>query len=114
MSSVPSSRSLLASLAVLLATTGSPTLAATFHVTKTADTNDGACAPTDCSLREAVIAANALVGPDTILLPAGTYELTIVGPDEDAAATGDLDSVESYSDQGIRFRASFEAPVLAR
>ena len=45
----------------------------TFNVTKTADTNDGACTPTDCSLREAVIAANVNAGKDTINIPAGTY-----------------------------------------
>ena len=39
--------------------------AATFTVTKTADTNDGAC-DADCSLREAIIAANAAVGADVI------------------------------------------------
>ena len=64
--------------------------AATFTVTKTADTNDGAC-DADCSLREAVVAANAAAGADTIILPAGTYGLTLVGVGEDAAATGDLD-----------------------
>jgi uncharacterized repeat protein (TIGR01451 family)/CSLREA domain-containing protein len=68
----------------------SPAEAATFTVTKVADTADGAC-DTDCSLREAVIAANAISDADTITLPAGTYVLTITGEDEDAAATGDLD-----------------------
>ncbi len=48
-------------LAALIATSGmgpvraSP--ASVFTVTKTADTNDGACTPADCSLREAVVAA---------------------------------------------------------
>lgn len=64
--------------------------AATFTVTKTADTNDGTC-DADCSLREAVIAANANPGPDTITVPAGTYLLTLPGTGEDGAATGDLD-----------------------
>ena len=39
--------------------------AATFTVTKTADTNDGTC-DADCSLREAVAAANAAAGDDII------------------------------------------------
>ena len=44
--------------------------ATTFVVTKTADTNDGVC-DADCSLREAINAANANPGPDVITLPAG-------------------------------------------
>jgi CSLREA domain-containing protein len=39
--------------------------ATTFTVTKTADTADGVC-DSDCSLREAIIEANALPGTDTI------------------------------------------------
>jgi CSLREA domain-containing protein/uncharacterized repeat protein (TIGR01451 family) len=63
---------------------------ATWTVTKPADTNDGAC-NSDCSLREAVRAANAAGGANTITIPAGTYTLSRAGADEDAAATGDLD-----------------------
>jgi CSLREA domain-containing protein len=62
----------------------------TFTVTKVADTNDGAC-DADCSLREAIVAANAAPGLDTIILPAGIYRLSRAGGLEDAAATGDLD-----------------------
>ncbi|GGA16082.1 DUF4347 domain-containing protein [Okeania sp. KiyG1] len=44
------------------------------------------------SLREAIIEANSTPEDDTIQLTAGaTYNLTISGSDEDAAATGDLD-----------------------
>ena len=39
--------------------------AATFTVTKTADTNDGTC-DADCSLHEAIVAANASAGPHII------------------------------------------------
>ena len=59
-------------------------------VTKTADTNDGACTQSDCSLREAIIESNTH-GADAIEVPAGTYNLTIQGANEDFAATGDLD-----------------------
>src|SRR5438046_171489 len=52
------------------------------------------------SLREAVIAANANPGPDTIVLFAGTYTLTIVGANEDAAATGDLDISDDVTIMG--------------
>src|SRR5262245_50595474 len=58
--------------------------AAVFPVTKTADTADDAC-DADCSLREAILAANALPGPDEIMLPAGTYMLSLV-----ASGTGKL------------------------
>ncbi len=45
----------------------------------------------DCSLREAVIAANDRSGPDTIILQAGTYTLSRPGSGEDFSRTGDLD-----------------------
>ena len=48
----------------------------TFIVTKTADTNDGVC-DSDCSLREALAAANAAPDADTISVPAGNYRLTL-------------------------------------
>ncbi|MBL8055898.1 MAG: CSLREA domain-containing protein, partial [Anaerolineales bacterium] len=49
--------------------------AAAYTVTKTTDTNDGVC-DADCSLREAVAAANAAPNPDTITLPPGIYLIT--------------------------------------
>lgn len=67
-----------------------PALAATYVVTKTADTADGAC-DQDCSLREAVLAANQDSEPSTITLGAGVYLLTRAGADEDAGLAGDLD-----------------------
>ena len=73
-------------------------LNAVFVVTKTADTNDGTC-DSDCSLREALTAANALAGHDNITLPAGTYNLTLPGT-EDLNASGDLDVTGSVSING--------------
>src|SRR3990172_2832229 len=81
----------LAAVCLLLLAGDRPAAAANFTVTKTADTADGVCNPADCSLREAIIAANASPGADTITLPAAIYILTIAGANEDAAATGDLD-----------------------
>ena len=52
------------------------------------------------SLRSAIMAANAHPGSDTIKLSAGTFRLTIAGPGEDAAATGDLDIRNSVTIQG--------------
>jgi CSLREA domain-containing protein len=45
-----------------------------------------------CTLRAAIMEANALAGKDKIVLPAGVYPLTRVGSGEDQSATGDLDS----------------------
>jgi CSLREA domain-containing protein len=66
-----------------------PARAGGFNVTQLADAN-GAC-DAGCSLREAILAANATPGADTILLPAGVHRLTIVGACENAGMTGDLD-----------------------
>ena len=59
-----------AGAAVLLLSNAPCVQAATFTVTKTADTNDGAC-NTDCSLREAITAANADAVADSIAFAAG-------------------------------------------
>jgi hypothetical protein len=53
----------------------------------------------DCSLREAVVRANAAAGADTIILPAGTYTLTrgrIASPAYDAV-TGTLNINDSLT-----------------
>jgi hypothetical protein len=44
-----------------------------------------------CTLRAAIMNANRHAGSATIILPAGTYLLTLGGAGEDAALTGDLD-----------------------
>jgi CSLREA domain-containing protein/uncharacterized repeat protein (TIGR01451 family) len=80
-----------ASVAAEARSSGALAAAAVYTVTKTADTNDGSC-NADCSLREAVVAANANSGVDTIIIPAGTYNLT--------HANGDLDITDSASLQG--------------
>jgi CSLREA domain-containing protein len=74
--------------------------ATTFTVTHVADEPDaqpgnGQCVSMPsgfCTLRAAVMEANALGGTATIdLAVAGTYALSIAGQDEDGGATGDLD-----------------------
>jgi uncharacterized repeat protein (TIGR01451 family)/CSLREA domain-containing protein len=84
--------------AVIASPQGSTASAAsTITVTTTDDelNTDG-----DCSLREAIQAANtdtavdactAGSGADTIVVPGGTYTLAISGANEEANATGDLD-----------------------
>ncbi len=90
-------RAAAASLAAALAILVAPAAAAatTFHVTRTDDPLPGAC-NADCTLREAVIAANSGAGRDTIALPAGTYRLR-AGAGEDASATGDLDLLKKVT-----------------
>ena len=76
-----------------------PAGATTISVTRTDDPFPNGCLPTDCSLREAVLASGQLDGKDRIDLdPGAHYELTLanaqLGPapyDEDEGATGDLD-----------------------
>ncbi|MDQ3799435.1 MAG: CSLREA domain-containing protein [Acidobacteriota bacterium] len=68
--------------------------AATFTVTKTADTNDGTCDMADCSLREAVAAANAAAGDDTIYFALPLFSspqtITLSGTEIVIAANGSL------------------------
>lgn len=69
-----------------------PGTAVDYFVTRYDDPAPSGCNPGDCSLREAVIAANdSPAVADRILLSAGHYSLEIVGVDEDDAVTGDLD-----------------------
>jgi len=71
-----------------------PTLASasTYLVTRTDDPAPGACSAGDCTLREAVLAANANSGVDSIQLPAGTLTFTsgeiLVGDDLSIEGTG--------------------------
>jgi CSLREA domain-containing protein len=79
--------------------------AVTFVVTRGDDPAPGAC-DSDCSLREAVLAANAGPGGDAIELPPGRVRLGVAGPGEDAAATGDLDLAKSVLLTGAGARAT--------
>ena len=61
----------------------------TFRVAQRGDPPPGDCVPGDCSLREAVIRANAIAGPDRIVLPSRkVHQLSIAG---DGPNDGDLD-----------------------
>jgi|GEM_PF-2054486 len=66
-----------------------PAFADTYTVSRTDDPTPGGCQQGDCSLREAVIAANGHPGTDEIDLPGGTYTLAI--PGTGGASQGDLD-----------------------
>ena len=100
----------LAILTLAFVLFASPSAAAggsTFTVNGTTDAvdvnpGDGVCAAASgkCTLRAAVQEANALPGADTIVLPSGTFKLTLTGANEDFAATGDLDLLEDVTIQG--------------
>ncbi len=77
-------------LSVALLALAPPAAAATFTVTRFDDPAPNGCLPADCSLREAVIAANTTPGFDTVALDAGTYVLSRAGSPGDPAAH-DLD-----------------------
>ena len=84
-------------VAMVLASTlllTSATRAELIIVDTTDDHNDGNCGnpSVDCTLREAIIKANATVEADEISLVAGqVYTLTVGGGGEDSAFFGDLD-----------------------
>lgn len=86
----------LASYALL----ASPAVPAQATVITVTTTSDDVATNGNCTLREAIIAANtnsavdacpAGSGADTLTLPAGTFTLTIPGTSENLASTGDLD-----------------------
>lgn len=87
------------------------TAGATFVVDTSVDEvdvspGDGLCAGPSggCTLRAAVMEANALVGPDEIYLPGGPAapapSLNITGVGEDASLTGDLDVLDDLTISG--------------
>jgi hypothetical protein len=84
---------LIAVFIMLLALATPAQAQATFTVSRTDDPSPQGCFPGDCSLREAVIAANGTPGSDTIVLQPTTYNLTI--PGNGGADQGDLDTTEN-------------------
>src|SRR4051794_35659873 len=69
---------ILAATAATLLIAAAPAAAETYTVTSTVDST-GLCAatPPNCpSIREAINAAIQNPGPDTVMIPAGTYQLT--------------------------------------
>jgi len=65
----------LASAIVLLARPGAEASPATYTVNSTGDPGDGTCDGTECTLREAIAAANANAGTDTV-----DFDITGAGP----------------------------------
>ena len=85
-----------------------PVFATDFAVDTTQDAvdvtpGDGRCATQSgkCSLRAAVMEANALAGADVINVPAGEYRLTLGNTDENAGEEGDLDIWTDITINGV-------------
>ena len=77
----------------------------TFKVNTTLDTvavslQNGKDANGKISLRSAIQAANARGGSNTIVVPSGTFKLTVAGAGEDASASGDLDITRNVTIKG--------------
>ena len=92
---------------VLIFTTPVISRAAVFVVNTTADTQDlntadGQCADATgaCSLRAAITQSNATAALDVIMVPAGTYTLTLAAPSENVNAGGDLDITSPVTLEG--------------
>ena len=85
-----SSSSLTPSRLPTIISTPAPMAVAEYTVTRL-DDGGGACTPQDCTLRAAVLAANADGMESVIFLQAGTYALSLPGAGEEAGLSGDLD-----------------------
>ena len=85
---------------ISLTTLATPALGATLTVTRTDDPAPDGCQPGNCSLREAILAANDSGGADTITLPAGTFTIDIDGAGENDGLTGDFDITGGVTIQG--------------
>ncbi|MGA7298109.1 MAG: CSLREA domain-containing protein, partial [Rhodanobacteraceae bacterium] len=108
-----------ATIASLLGAIMAPAaMATTYTVNYLADyadpnPGDGVCAGNGntnfCTLRAAIQTANAHAGADVIVVPGGTYVLSLHGAGEDNAATGDLDITDSVT---IQAQTAGVVPVI--
>jgi CSLREA domain-containing protein len=89
--------------AIVVVLLAAPSAAAdTFKVNTGADLAPNGCTKGDCSVREAIIAANKHKGKDTVVLRSGRlHGLAIHGDDEDESKTGDLDVLGKTTHIGI-------------
>jgi len=70
--------------------------AKTYRPNTTSDHAPNGCSKSDCTLREAITAANGHGGLDSVVVRGGkTYELAIPGRNDDTNAQGDLDVSDS-------------------
>jgi len=86
----------LALMALTVLTLAAVPARADVYIPTTTNDSTGACAA-ECSLRSAILAANANPGADVIVLSPGLYQLFLAGADEQLGATGDLDITDDLS-----------------
>ncbi|MGH2925751.1 MAG: choice-of-anchor Q domain-containing protein [Solirubrobacterales bacterium] len=85
---------------VVLLFAAAPALAKTFVPTRHDDPIPDSCKPHDCSLREAITAANNRVGPDVVRVPRGHYKLALPDTGNDDNSDGDLDVLDEVTITG--------------
>ena len=61
---------------------------------------DSAKAGDQCTLRAAIMESNEIQGNNIVLLPSGTFTLTLGGNEEESTRTGDLDILENLNLKG--------------
>jgi len=88
------------SLVFLALLAASASHAAVYRVTQTTDSNFPNPDPNILSLRNALSTANQHLGADQIVVPAGTYTLTLSGSGDNQNLTGDLDILDSVTITG--------------
>jgi len=76
--------------------------AADFTVNSTVDPGDGVCDKSECTYREAIVAANANLGPDTIRFKIPGAGPHTIQPLSNPPAITDLVLIDGYSQQGAR------------
>jgi CSLREA domain-containing protein len=90
----------LAALLVLSLIMAKNAHADTFTVNTISDNDDGTCAAQFCSLREAINAANATAGPDTIDFDLNAGEVGTISPASALPTITDKVTVDGYSQPG--------------
>ncbi len=106
---------LTAALLAISMTVPTMVRAATFTTTRFDDPKPNGCTATDCSLREAIIAANKVPG-STVQLRVGTYSLSRTGWDTSSpnAQVGDLDIMVQMTIRGAGSGATYVQAGTAR
>jgi CSLREA domain-containing protein len=93
---------LVATLFIAVSSEAAVFIVNSFNDAVDASIGNGVCATAagECTLRAAIQEANFFNDSDTINLPSGLFLLTIDGADEDMAATGDLDILNTVTISG--------------